>query len=136
MRLYSDALVDLYYYAEKGILYAAWREHKPYCADDVKKAFMAVVGSAREHQIKHILLNFADNTQNLTEKEYKTVLAQLTVGLLPTTIQKVACIGSNENVREKRIMRSFDKIKASLNMPLQFRFFNNRAEALQWLLEV
>ena len=96
---------------------------------------MLVVSSARDHKTKRILLNFADNTQDLTEDDYKAVLGQLAVGLLPLAIKKIACIGTSGSTRENRIMNAYQKIKEAVPMPLKFNFFSNKAEALQWLLE-
>ena len=133
MKLYSDKLIRIHYSPEQGILYAAWQEHRSYNAAEVKIAFMDVVSSARELNIRKVLLNFADNIQDLTEEEYKTVLAQLLVGLLPTPIQKIACIGTSSTVRKDRIMAAYNDIKESLSKPFEFRFFSSRTEALLWL---
>ncbi|MBC5773707.1 hypothetical protein H8S95_06505 [Pontibacter sp. KCTC 32443] len=133
MELYSDKLIRVHYAAEQSILYADWQEQRPYSAAEVKTAFMDVVSSARDLNIKNLMLNFSDNTQDLTEEEYKAALAQLVVGLLPTTIRKIACVGTSSSVREDRILAAFNEIKESINRPLEFSFFSNRTKALLWL---
>lgn len=136
MKLYSDKLIRVHYAADQSILYAAWQERRPYNAAEVKTAFMDIVSSARELNIRNLLLNFADNTQDLTEEEYKAALAQLIVGLLPTPISKIACIGTTSTVREDRIIAAFNEIKESINPSIEFSFFSNRTHALLWLKNV
>ncbi len=96
---------------------------------------MAVVSSARDYPIKSLLLNFAENTQDLTEKEYKSVLTQLVVGLLHIPISRIACISPHVSIREERIKSSFEEIKSDIDLPLEFEFFPGRWQGLQWLLE-
>ncbi|WP_242926828.1 hypothetical protein [Pontibacter vulgaris] len=135
MKLYSDDLIELTYTAAQDLLYAAWQEQRPYSTAEVKKAFMAIVASAREHNIKRILLNFSENTKDFLESEYKALLTQLAVGLLHTMIEKIACIGPGHSEREVRIGASFEEIRTASSIALQFRYFSNRAEAFQWLIE-
>ncbi len=134
MLIYSDDLIELTYTPAQRILYAAWREHRSYSAAEVKNAFMAIVASAEEHHVERVLLNFGDNTQDLTEPEYKALLAQLILGLRQSPIKKIVCIGPSASPREQRLADAFDEIKASVGTTLDFRFFSNRADALPWLL--
>lgn len=135
MTLYSNDLIKLEYIKAKGILYATWQEQRPYSAEEVKKAFMAIVASAREGGIKGILLNFADNSNDLTKTEYKAAIGQLIVGVLPTSVRKIACIGTRSAARERRITSAYQEIAAAIDMTLDFQFFSKRIEALQWLTQ-
>ncbi|WP_242919809.1 hypothetical protein [Pontibacter liquoris] len=134
MEVYSDDHIRLTYTAEQSLLYAVWKEHKEYDAAAVKQAFMAIVATATEHKILNLMLNFANNTQNLTEAEYKSLIAQLALGLQHTSTQKIACIGPIDSPREQSILAAFNEIKTAIPLALDFRFYSNRASALQWLL--
>ncbi|GAA4431550.1 hypothetical protein GCM10023188_19200 [Pontibacter saemangeumensis] len=135
MRLYSDDLIKLDCTRGTGILYAAWQGQRPYAAEEVRKAFIAVVACARERPVTRLLLNFADNTQDLTEAAYKGMLGQLAVGLLPTSVRRIACVGTGSAVRERRIASAYREIAAALEAPLEFQFFSKRIEALRWLTQ-
>ena len=135
MALYSDDLIKLDYARDKGVLYAAWQEQRPYSAEEVRKAFIAIVACARERPVKRLLLNFADNTRDLTKAEYKAAIGQLAVGLLPTTVRKIACIGTGSPAREQRITSAYREIAAAIAPPIDFRFFPKRIEALRWLMQ-
>ncbi|WP_242917307.1 hypothetical protein [Pontibacter liquoris] len=135
MLLYQDHLIKLDYATAQDILYVEWQERKPYSVAEVRQAFSSIVATVREKEIERILLDFTGNTVDLSDKEYKAVMAHLTVGLLPTCLKKVARITTSDVVREEKIICILKEIESAIALPVDVKLFSTRTEALKWLLQ-
>ena len=134
MVLYQDELIRLELASAQGILYVEPRERRAFSAADVRKVFMSTVACTREHAIQRLLLDFSRNALELTGEEYKAVMAQLAVGLLPTHIRRVARVATADPAREHKVEAAYGEIQRAVSLPLEFRSFAGRAQALAWLM--
>ncbi|WP_299826030.1 hypothetical protein [uncultured Pontibacter sp.] len=134
MILFRNHLIELDYATAQDILYATWQERKSYNVEEVKNGLKQILGSAKEHKIKRVLLNFSNNIKALSHQEYALIIAQLKEGLQPTPIQKLACVGPNEKEREEKVDSPFQANKGSIDLQMELKFFPNRALALHWLM--
>ena len=136
MIIYHDPTIELRYAPDEDVLSATLQTERVYEAEEVRKAFTSIVAYIKEYKVSRLLLDFRRNTLDLSEAAYKTTLAQLTVGLMQTPLQKVARVGTTDPVREHKITSTYDGIKDAVDVPIQVRMFANKAEALQWLTSV
>jgi hypothetical protein len=134
MVLYRDDIVELDYAAAQEILYVELQDQRGLCVSEVKKVFMSIVVCAREHRIPKVLLDLTRNAVEMTKAEYKSVFTQLVVGLMPTPIRKVARVATKDPVREHSVDATYREIQKCINLPLEFRSFAGRDEALRWLM--
>ncbi|WP_162056461.1 hypothetical protein [Pontibacter pamirensis] len=131
--LYADELVELEHAAIDDILFAELKETRPLPAPEFKRVIMSVVTGAREHQVKKMLLDFSKNALDMTGMEYRSIMAQLTVGLMRSPAQKVARMATTDMEREQLFRSVCDEIHVAIKQPIEFLSFGDRAEALQWL---
>ncbi|MFD2245327.1 hypothetical protein [Pontibacter ruber] len=132
--LYEDELIKLEFTTQQDILLVAPQNQSKFGVSEIRKAFMSTVACTREHDIKRLLLDFSRNIIEMNEAEYKNVIAQLTVGLMPTHIKKVARIATSDTLRELKVEATYDAIRKAVELPLEFRNFPSTAEAMEWLL--
>ncbi len=133
MILHSDHIIELDYEPAKDILVTCLQSVRDYDAVEVRKAFITISSYVREYNISRLLLDFTRNTLDLTEPEYKATMAQLTVGLLQTPLQKVARLTTNDATREQKIFSTLEAIKGSVPLPVDVRMFNSSTDAMFWL---
>lgn len=134
MELYSDRVVKLEYEPAFSLLTASLQATRVYDAMEVKSAFATIASSVQEHRIRKLMLDFTRNTYDLPVEEYKKTVAQLTVGLLRTPLQKVARIQTGDPVREAKIAALWEEIKGAVSVSIDVQMFPTRAAARQWLL--
>lgn len=91
--------------------------------------------TVKEYNIKRLLLDFTRNTLDLTETEYKYAIAQFAVGLMQTSLEKIARIGTKNHMREQKIISKYEGIKNAVALSIAFEIFSDQATALKWLLE-
>jgi hypothetical protein len=134
MIIYEDSTIELLYLTAQDTITATLQSERVYEATEVRKAFTTIVAYTKEYQVSRLLLDFRHNTLDLSETDYKTTVAQLTVGLMQTLLQKVARVGTADPVREQKIESTYDGIKNAVTVPIQVRMFADKTEALQWLI--
>lgn len=135
MVLYKDDLMELEYAAAQDVLFVELSGNRQLCAADLRKVFVSAVACIRDHAIKNLLVNFGRSTVDITDTDYKVLMSQLTVGLMPSTIKKIARVALKDPVREQKIDYIYSEIKKSVSLTLLFKNFTNRADALLWLME-
>ncbi|MFD2515922.1 hypothetical protein ACFSRY_18770 [Pontibacter locisalis] len=69
----------------------------------------------------------------MSSAEYLSVLAQLAVGLLPASVEKIARVATGDTAREERLDAIYKHIRTAVALPLELRTFPTREEALRWL---
>ena len=134
MELYSDHIVKLEYEPEFSLLTASLQARRVYGAAEVKSAFATIASAVQEHRIRRLVLDFTRNTHDLPAQDYKKTVAQLTVGLLRTPLQRVARIQTQDPVREAKIAALWKEIQAAVSVSIDVRMFPAEAPARQWLL--
>jgi hypothetical protein len=132
--LYEDEIIKLELATAQDMLYVVPQNRQTLSATDIRKAFMSTVAYTREHNITKLLLDFSQVIVEMNEVEYKNVIAQLTVGLMPTHIRKVARITTSDPIREYKVDATYEAIRKAVELPLEFRNFPTRAEALAWIM--
>ncbi|NEM97705.1 STAS/SEC14 domain-containing protein [Pontibacter burrus] len=135
MILYSDHIIQLDYIPDDDVLVTSLQEERDYNADDVRSAFRSIAAYIKEYNISRLLLDFRRNTLDLAIGEYKFTVAQLTVGLLQTSLQRVARVGTDDPKRENKIQTMYEEIKAAVPIPIAVRMFPSWQEAYDWLTE-
>ncbi|MER2999351.1 hypothetical protein [Pontibacter populi] len=134
MILYKDHLIQLDYDPAEDLLRTSLQTVRPYDAAEVRSTFISIIACVKDYNITRLLLDFTSNTYDLSESEYKTTMAQLTVGLLQTSLRKVARLTTPDNTREYKIASMLGNIKDAVPVPVQVQMFDNRDEAMRWLL--
>jgi hypothetical protein len=136
MIIYHDLTIELAYTPAQDVLSATLQTERVYETAEVRKAFISIVAYIKEYKVSRLLLDFRRNTLDLSETDYKTTVAQLTVGLMHTPLQKVARVGTADPVREQKIETTYGHIKDAVAVPIQVRMFSDKTEALEWLTTV
>ncbi|WP_114782861.1 hypothetical protein [Botryobacter ruber] len=136
MVLHWDKLVKFNYAAGQDVLYVETLDQREIYAPDIQSINTAISNCAAEHKIQHLLIDLSKNTLLLTETEFKAAMAQLAIGLLPSALKKVARIKSKNPERERMMERVLLEIQEVIKLPLEFRNFADRTEALCWLLNI
>ncbi|MER2999216.1 hypothetical protein [Pontibacter populi] len=134
MILYKDHIIELDYQPAQDLLITCQPSIRPYDAREVRSAFISIITFVKEYNITRLLLDFTRNTQDLSETEYKTNMAQLTVGLLQTSLQKVARLTTSDAIREQKIASMLDTIQGAVPMVVEVGMFTSKEEAVRWLL--
>jgi hypothetical protein len=132
--LYKDNIVELDYQPAHDLLITCQPATRPYDANEVRSAFISIITHVKEYYITRLLLDFTRNTYDLTEPEYKNTMAQLTVGLLQTSLQKVARLSTPDAIREHKISSMLHTIQVAVPMAVEVQMFTTKEEAMQWLL--
>ena len=136
MVLHWDELVKLNYATGQDVLYVETLDQREIFAQDIQRINNAITNCAVEHKIQHLLIDLSKNTLLLTEAEFKAAMVQLAIGLLPSALKRVARIKSKNPERESMMERVLFEIQEVIKLPLEFRNFPDRAEALCWLLNI
>ena len=134
MILYKDHIVELDYQPAQDLLTTCLRATRSYDATEVRSAFISIITHVNEYNITRLLLDFTRNTYDQSETEYKSNIAQLTVGLLQTSIRKVARLTTPDAIREHKISSILDSIQEAVPMAVEVEMFSSKEEAMRWLL--
>jgi hypothetical protein len=134
MIVYSDRTLQLDYVPEDNLLLTSLQEVRVYETKEVRLAFLSIVACVKEYNISRLLLDFTRNTYDLAETEYKATMAQLTVGLLQTPLEKVACLTTPDAIREHKIETTLGAITDTVHVPIEVQMFTTKKEAVHWLV--
>ncbi|MBB6609946.1 hypothetical protein H7F15_02760 [Pontibacter sp. Tf4] len=134
MILYSDHIIRLEYDPACDLLLTSLTVAREYDVKEVRSAFLSIITHVNEYNITSLLLDFTRNTLDLQAGEYKVTVAQLTVGLLQTSLRKVARVSTADPIREEKIASMLQDIQTAVPLPIQVKMFPTKEAALQWLL--
>lgn len=135
MILYSDHIIQLAYDPAHDLLVTSLPVARAYDVKEVRSAFMSIITCVNEYNITRLLLDFTHNTHDLQAAEYKTTVAQLTVGLLQTSLQKIARLSTPDAIREEKIASMLADIQTAVPIPIRVQMFSDKDKALRWLQE-
>ncbi|WP_162056119.1 hypothetical protein [Pontibacter pamirensis] len=134
MVLYSDAFFNLSYASAPDILYVALQDQRNLFVSEVRRIFVSIVSCSREHRFRRLLLDFGGNRVEMTEREYRAMMAQLAVGLLPAPVEKAALAMATDTIPEGRVETIYREMQAAVLLPLELRAFPRKTQALRWLM--
>ncbi|WP_162055931.1 hypothetical protein, partial [Pontibacter pamirensis] len=96
--------------------------------------FVSIVSCSREHRFRRLLLDFGGNRVEMTEREYRAMMAQLAVGLLPAPVEKAALVMATDTIPAGKVEAIYREMQAAVLLPLELRAFPRKTQALRWLM--
>lgn len=135
MLLYKDSLVEIEYASAQEVLVVQLIGQKQYDASELKKVFSSTIVSSREPDIKKVLIDFGKNTVSISDINYKFIMSQLAVGLKASKVKKIARVALKDHEGEQKVASVYNEIQKAITLHLDFKNFNSKAEALEWLMK-
>lgn len=133
MLIFSDDTCRLEYAAAQEVLTVELSGQRQLGAREIRKAIISAVACVREHTVERLLLDFRKATLQVGDTDYRYLIAQLAVGLRPSSVKRVARIATQDPLREDQVNAVFREVKKAIRLPLEFRSFDSQAAAIAWL---
>ena len=100
---------------------------------DFETGFHILMENIEKSGTKKMLARSSRNVINLPEEEYISVITLFQSGLAHSEIEKVARISSDNSAQDKRCLQYFEHVMNEMQLEVDFRNFDRRKEALEWL---
>lgn len=129
-----DKIIRLDYNPATDILETSMPDVTHFMLPEVKMCLEVIVTNIRNYDIKKLLLDATNSVIDMDEDDeaYKAIAMQFGMDLMGTRLKKIARVESRDLVREAKSAAA----RQQANLPMEFRNFSSRAEAMDWLLEM
>ena len=133
MVVFQDYTIIIERQPETNILCVCWLDQQVFRMSDFQASFHILMENIEKFRIKKLLAKSSRTTINLPEEEYLSVITLLQSGLAHSEIEKVARISSDNSAQDKRCLQYFEHVMNEMQLEVDFRNFDRRKEALEWL---
>ncbi|RDV15832.1 hypothetical protein DXT99_07480 [Pontibacter diazotrophicus] len=133
MIIYSG-IVTLDYNPETGILTTTMPNVHEFGTEDVSFCLGLIIESIINYDIKKLLLDSSESVMEVEDEAYKAITLKFGIDMRETCLKKIARISTTDTEREKQADKLSAELRLELNLPLEFKSFANRDEAMVWLL--
>ncbi|GHA81459.1 hypothetical protein [Pontibacter akesuensis] len=129
-----DKIIRLDYNPATDILETSMPDVTHFMLSEVKMCLDVIVTNIRNYDIKKLLLDASNSVIEMDEDDeaYKAVAMKFGMDLLGTRLKKIARVESADARREAKS----EEARQQANLPMEFRNFSSRDEAMSWLLEM
>src|SRR5690606_20224545 len=98
-------------------------------------ALNIVAEHAQNYDIKRLMLDSSNVlVEQMADEPYKKLVTDFIVKLSKTRLEKIARVNSSKDAHEKRVKSVANNAVITLSSSMKIETFNNRPEALSWLL--
>src|SRR5690349_20403673 len=129
-----DGIITLDYNPAQDVLITSMPDIKTFGLSEVSYCLGLIVEHIRNYAIKKLLLDSSNSVVEVEDEAYKTITTQFAINLMSTRLKKLARVGTTNAHREESSAKISQEIKQELNLPIEYKNFNGRAEAMEWLL--
>lgn len=134
MLIYSG-IITLDYNPATDVLATNMPDIYEFSSSEVVYCLELIIESIKGYDIKHLLLDSSKSVIEVEDEAYKAITQNFSLALMSTRLKKIARIGTQDTKREEKSVKVASELKQELNLSIDFRNFNDRAEAMDWLLE-
>ena len=135
MVLYKDLTLEIELYNDLNVLYIEWFEQTVFRMSDFEFSFHIVMENIVQYRIKKILVKTSKTIIHLPNEEYLSVIGLLQSGLAHSRIRKIAKLFIDKSPRDLECKQFFKDMLNEMQLEIDFRNFDTKAEALAWLKE-
>ena len=135
MVLYKDLTLEIELYNDLNVLYIEWFEQTVFRMSDFEFSFHIVMENIVQYRIKKILVKTSKTIIHLPNEEYLSVIGLLQSGLAHSRIRKIAKLFIDKSPRDLDCKQFFKDMLNEMQLEIDFRNFDTKAEALAWLKE-
>ncbi|GHA65499.1 hypothetical protein [Pontibacter akesuensis] len=134
MLIYSG-IITLDYTPATDVLVTSMPDVKQFSLSEVRFSLELIVENIRNYDIKNLLLDSSNSIIEVEDSAYKSVTSKFATDLMATRLQKIARVVTSDAKREERSARLATELKQEMNMPVEFKNFTTRKDAMHWLLD-
>lgn len=119
------------------ILTVDWPNIEKYQFSQVKQTLETLVDYVRNYDVKYLLIDASQTTSSpelVESPEYKQIIFEFVSGLTKTRLKKSARITAKDKIREAKTQELSKQVVQKANLLIQNKDFNNKEEAIAWLL--
>ena len=127
---YQSTVITLTYEPETDILIATWTNGLPLSAGEVHESMHKVIEAINVFQCRKIVIDASNAVALMEDACFKSSLAGFINDLRNANIKKLARIITSYPAREE----IFNYLQNELSIPFQLHDFNNKKEAIKWLI--
>ncbi|MDQ3290557.1 MAG: hypothetical protein M3Q05_04635 [Bacteroidota bacterium] len=132
MLLYSG-IINLDYNPTTDILVTSMPDVRQFGMSEVSFCLNLIVDNIRNYHIKNLLLDSSKSIIEVEDEVYKNITLRFGMDLMNTNLKKLARVGTIDKKREERSAKLSGEISQELQLPIEFKNFSNRVEAMEWL---
>ncbi|MFD3002892.1 hypothetical protein ACFS7Z_21170 [Pontibacter toksunensis] len=134
MLIYSG-IITLDYNPATDVLATSMPDIREFSLSQVAYCLDLIVESIKGYDIKYLLLDSSKSVVEVEDEAYKATTLKFSQALMSTRLKKIARVGTEDTKREEKSAKVAKELKQELNLPIDFRNYADRVEAMDWLLE-
>jgi hypothetical protein len=132
--LIHSGIVKLDYNPSTDVLETCMPDIRQFGLSEVSFCLELIVDSIKNYDIKYLLLDSSKSVIEVDDEAYKAIITKLALDLMNSHLKKIARIGTKDTQREEKAAKVATELRLELNLPIDYKSFNSKAEALDWLL--
>ncbi|PRY15530.1 hypothetical protein CLV24_102151 [Pontibacter ummariensis] len=134
--LIYNGIITLDYDPTTDILATSMPDVREFAFPEVSFCLGLIVDNVRVYDIKKLLLDSSKSVIEVEDEAYKAITTKFAMDLMGTRLQKLARVGTVDLKREEKSTKLSAELRQELNLPMEFKNFTSRAEAMDWLLSL
>ena len=132
--LIHSGIITLDYSPATDVLVTSMPDVKEFSLSEVSFCLGLIVENVRNYHIKNLLLDSSNSVVEVEDEAYRAITMKFAMALMGTRLKKVARVGTADADREQKSARLSADIRQEVNLPVEFRNFATKEEAMEWLL--
>ena len=132
--LIHSGIITLDYSPATDVLVTSMPDVKEFSLSEVSFCLGLIVESVRNYHIENLLLDSSNSVVEVEDEAYRAVTMQFALDLMGTRLKRLARVGTADAGREQKSARVSADIQQEVNLPVEFRNFAAKDEAMKWLL--
>lgn len=133
MLIYSG-IITLDYDLTTDVLVTSMPDVRQFALSEVSFCLELIVDNIRNYDIKNLLLDSSKSVIEVEEEAYKAIITKFMMDLMSTRLKKIARVGTTDTKREENSAKLSSELRKELNLPIQFKTFTSKADAMEWLI--
>ena len=135
MIIYSG-IITLDYNPVTDVLTTSMPDVKQFGLSEISFCLGLIVENVRNYDIKKLLLDSSKSVVEVEDEAYKAIMMKFGMDLRGTRLKKIARLATADTGREEKSAKLSAELRQELNLPVEFRSFTRRKEAMDWLLSL
>jgi len=135
MILEEDSLLILSYDTATDILSVNWPDLIDTPMPEIENSLHKLAKSIAHFDVKKLLLDLSTSVIGVDENQYLKLILDFMNSLTATRLEKMARVMASNPAQEDRLLEFSRDIKTQVYLPFQTKSFNNKTDALLWLME-
>ncbi|WP_229973160.1 hypothetical protein [Pontibacter harenae] len=107
---------------------------KEFSSSEVSFCLNLIVENVRGYHIRNLLLDSSKSVIEVEDEAYRAITTKFALDLTGTHLKKLARVVTDDAAREERSARVSEELRQEVDLPIEFRNFATKEEAMDWLL--